>query len=546
MEKWLRATIIMERLTFLTVLSYCAVAMAPLLFDDQINTAALAGTWLGTLFTAVGLIALISQIKSLMAGLQQSRKALMARSAGDWAALIPTNNMPRHAVVEAVAPAFLGWFQRAYLENTSLSMTWDYRKGSGTSSWSSLFAHCGIKPADQVKYGGPDSRIYPAVTGDLGPGAAPRLADLVFQEGRVAYGFSQNEFAALLIICGFRISDFSISGCSTAVGFLGSMTVADEGPFSQVARFDPHDGCRSITEDLERYVNILPVQTCVEYALGLLRTPGRGVHRVIIPAAMPAGDDASSPLSSWTTKPRAAQLEQIKYSLEQLASVSGADVLNYSTETAADIEYKRATMRGISPNVSLSDEKNHQALLIAHALAALQPWGLLPVLPSHFVQAFKPLIAPFVGSHSETVAVLQERMCMAKLRPLEGWDSIEQQAAALSQVGDIRTHFFSCSNSPCRQYFKAMNMVFGSCAIDIADVRSALAARAVAELLDGDGLADDFVGNLESHLGQGRRPEDVPAWAVSVYATYLWGWLSDSVEMDFNFRGRFKRRVFLM
>jgi hypothetical protein len=478
----------------------------------------------------------------------------MERSAGDWVLLIPKKGMPQRGLVEGVAPALLGWHQRAYIENKSISMTWDYRKGGGTSGWSNLFAHCGIKPADLVNYGGPSSRVYPAVTGDLGPGAAPRLADLMFEDGRVAYGLTQNEFAALLIICGFRISDFSISGCTTSVGFLGSMALADDGPFSQIARFDPHDGCRNITEDLERYVNMLPVQTCIDYALGVMRTPKRGDHDIIIPAAVSTEDSDISDLFAWTVNPRATQLDQIRYAIEQLVSVSGADALKYSVETAADVEYERVNMKTILPNTSLSKEKNHQVLLIAHALAALRPWGLLPVLPPHFVQAFKPLIAPFVGSHSETVGVLQDRMCKAKLKPLEGWVDIEQQAMALSQIGDVQIEFFSGSNSPCRQYFKAMNMTFGAHKIRLADVRNTLAAKVALRLLLEDHnlvdelageLADEFVHNMVVYLGQDQEPVDVPAWAISVYATYLWGWLNDYIKMDFNFRGKFKRRVFL-
>lgn len=66
---------------------------------------------------------------------------------------------------------------------------------AGTSGWSNVFAHCDIQAPELIQFGGSDARVFPAVTGDLGPGS-PRLADLVFDNGRVLYGFSEHE------ICG--------------------------------------------------------------------------------------------------------------------------------------------------------------------------------------------------------------------------------------------------------------------------------------------------------------------------------------------------------
>lgn len=537
-------------LMFTAASAYCTFAMAPLVFGDKLSLAALAGTWLGTLFTAIGLIAVISQLQSMLKDLRRSKTSLLARSAGDWMALIPKKDMPQQGLVESVAPGFLGWVQKAYVGRLNTSFTQDNRKSAGTSGWSSLFAHCGIKATHLIQFGGSDARVFPAVTGDLGPGVV-RLADLIFDNGRVLYGFSQGEFAALLIICGFSISDFSISGCTTSTKFLGSMQLADNEPFSQVARFDPHEGCRDITEDKERYTSDVPVQRCIDYAIGMLRTPKRGGHSLVIPAAILSPDTEHSEFAAWTVKPRATQLNEIRYALEQLVSVSGAEVLNYSVETTKDIEYEVSTMKRISPESDIGREKSGEVLLIAHALAALQPWGLLPVLPNYFAQAFKPLIFPFVGSHSDSVTVLRERMCRpkAKLRPLDGWESVEQQAMALGHVGDIEIGFFSGSCNLCRWYFKAMNMVLDAEGIRLEDVRAVLAALAARRyLLEGrTSVADDFMPNLEAHLNQ-ERPiitGEVPLWAVTVYATYLWGWLNDSIEMDFDFQGKFKRRVFL-
>ena len=518
--------------------------MAPLDFSDRINTAAMAGTWLGTLFTAIGLIAVFSQLRSVLVDLQLSKKGFLARSAGCWIALIPQKDMPQRGLVERVAPGFLGWVQRAYVERRHTCLTQDNRTIAGTSGWSNVFAHCGIQAADLIQFGGPDARVFPAVTGHLGPGS-PQLADLIFEDGRVLYGFSKSEFMALLIICGFSPADFSISGCTTSTRFLGSMQLADNEPFSQIARFDAHMGCRDIAEDKERYINNIPIQTCINYAIGVLQTPERGDHRIIIPAKVSSTATEQSELTAWITRPGAAQLNEIRFTLEQLVSVSGADVLKYSVETSKDIEYESFTMNRISPGIDFGRAKTRQTLLIAHALAALQPWGLLPVLPSHFVQAFKPLIVPFIGSHSETVGALQKRMYKLKSTPIDGWDSNQQQAMALGQIGDVKDEFFSGSCSPCRNYYSAMNMVFDASRVRLDDVRITLAALAARRCLDGISTADDFVPNLMTHLSEGQFSGEVPAWTITVFATYLWGWLNDFVEMDFDFRGKFKRRVFL-
>ncbi len=89
---------------------------------------------------------------------------------------------------------------------------------------------------------------------------------------------------------------------------------------------------------------------------------------------------------------------------------------------------------------------------------------------------------------------------MQKLKPLDGWDSIEQQAMGLGQIGDIKVEFFSGSCSPCRNYFKAMNMVFDAYSVRINDVRVTLAALTAHRYLDGISIGDEFLPNLMVHL----------------------------------------------
>jgi hypothetical protein len=110
---------------------------------------------------------------------------------------------------------------------------------------------------------------------------------------------------------------------------------------------------------------------------------------------------------------------------------------------------------------------------------------------------------------------------------------------------NIKTSFFSASNNPCRQYFKAMNMVFDAYRLPLADVRNKLAANVASKLLEGDKLSDNSVDNMTIHLGHGRLPAKIPDWAISVYAAYMWGWLNDYIPMDFSFWSKFNRRIFL-
>lgn len=107
--------------------------MAPVNGGDIISITAMVGTWLGTIFTAIGLIAVFSQLRLVWLGLQQSKKSLLARSTGKWVALIPQTGMPQQGLVERVAPGFLGFVQRSYLDGIKIYMTQDHRPMAGMS-----------------------------------------------------------------------------------------------------------------------------------------------------------------------------------------------------------------------------------------------------------------------------------------------------------------------------------------------------------------------------------------------------------------------------
>ena len=117
----------------------------------------------------------------------------------------------------------------------------------------------------------------------------------------------------------------------------------------------------------------------------------------------------------------------------------------------------------------------------------------------------------------------------------------------LGQIGEIKDEFFLASGTLCRNYFKAINMVFHAYQVRDNDVRNTLAALAARRCLDGISIVDEFVPNMMAHLSQsqGQVSGKVPPWTETVYATYLLGWLNDFVEMKFNYRRKFKKRAFL-
>jgi len=73
----------------------------------------------------------------------------------------------------------------------------------------------------------------------------PNLADVRINDGKLLYGFSAEEFTALVILGGFSPAALFLPEKRSATSFLGRMHVMDHSPFTQVAVFDPHHGVSS-------------------------------------------------------------------------------------------------------------------------------------------------------------------------------------------------------------------------------------------------------------------------------------------------------------
>lgn len=564
--------------------------MAPLSLNDQVNVSASVGTWLGSLFTAIGLIAVLSQLRAILVSNRTRQERFISRAAGFWSSCFNRQALQAEGAVEQVAPALGGWIQAQYLKNgTTKVMQSDTRK-AGTSSWSKLFAQCSIYPKQLMEFGGPDALMLPAAA-SLSTRRAPIQADVRIEDGKMEYGFSATEFASLLIVAGLSSDAFTAKGTSSSVGYVGTMHLADFGPFSQIAHFDPHAGTRIMGDELTRLVHEVPVQGAIHLALGILElSPNRGDRRWIVLPSHLEGPDRNSDsgafeLRRWKQLPRSSQLNGIRYNIEQIAVIPGGDLIAYSSQSTALMELEERVMRQMLETSGIITASSHyqEAMLSAYAIDALQPWALLPIAPQHFLEGFADILAPFIVTRKESLGELSTRLRQSPPEgPLDssksGWKNVQEQIDALNCIGDIRTEYFCRSSNYCAYYFKAMTRVFHDARLPLQTVRRRLAAEVAWHILTsasaypvlGDSSDEKahrarFASALTNHLsGQPplqntgvprphlQNPFDVEhlnsgetLWAVKLYATYLWGWLHDRQETDGNFIGKFRRRIFL-
>ena len=184
------------------------------------------------------------------------------------------------------------------------------------------------------------------------------------------------------------------------------------------------------------------------------------------------------------------------------------------------------------------------------------------------------LISPFVVSREQSVEKLSGMLrqlshdsSLKSFHPTDGWRDAEERIEAVERTSNIRTDFFSQSADNCRYYYDTMAAAFEDAHLTMGMVRKVLAAYVAWHILHPDGAAyssgeadekgvtserRNFVKKMVKHLMEGSAesgfgPGDVEGidWAVKIYATYLWGWLGDSLDTSGDFLGKFKRRVFL-
>ena len=167
--------------------------MAPLDLEASVNVASLAGTWIGTIFTGVGLIAVLTQLRSLLLFVDTENRRWKERAAGAWANCVLVDRLPSNGIQEGVVPTFSGWLQNFYLQEKTITVSQDDRGISGKSSWSDLFARMDIKAADLDAYGG--LRRQPTPTRSRGTSGyskriralRPALGDALVENGNISY-----------------------------------------------------------------------------------------------------------------------------------------------------------------------------------------------------------------------------------------------------------------------------------------------------------------------------------------------------------------------
>ncbi|KAL2005092.1 hypothetical protein VTN00DRAFT_2942 [Thermoascus crustaceus] len=518
--------------------------------DASLNIGSTIGTWIGTFFTGICLVAVFSQLRAVLASSTRRRQRFIARAAGRWSSLFDTANVAfEEGLTEQSAPAISGWIQRKYLERASTKCMQCSNQTAGTSSWSQLFQQCSIDPRELLEYGGPRAKMLP--TGSKVPRPVV-FADVRIEDGKLYYGFTAAEFAALLVIAGFRLTDLDVKGTSSSVTYPGSLYLTDHGPFSQISHFDPHCGAKVMHEELLRLVNPVPIRDAIHLALGVLELPApRGGRRWVIPPIVPE-ERIHEDLASWRLLPQATQLNNIYYNLEQLVNVSASEIAAYSVTAAKIRDSERRTMTEI---LGREMPNSQEALIAAYAIDALEPWSILPVAPRQFVYAMKKILEPYVDSREEMIDELSDALLTRDVTlPNSGWATVQEQSDSLQRLGDVKTEGFCRSSNYCAYYYRAMEVAFRDTGTELEEARKTLAANVAWDILYSNESPPEenqaftramFTERMLEHLDSPRPWKTCLKWAVKVYATYLWGWLHDHVESDERFTQRFRRRVFL-
>ena len=551
--------------------------MAPIGLNDSIDAASLAGTWVGTIFTGLGLLAVFTQLRNLLL-LVKTENRWKERTAGAWVDCILIDRLPSNGVQEGVLPVFSGWLQNFYMLEKTITVSQDDRGVSGRSSWSNLFARMDISATDLVTYGGLIRQPTPTRKHAVDPWIRPLrpgLGDALVENGSISYGFSAAEFAALIILCGFRPGDFAPRSSRHSTSVCGQMLVAEYGPFSQVAKFDSHHGFRDARKSFKTDMRDIPVAHSLNLAFGMIRTKGRRGRDWIIPCEWTSLSDVHRRVSwteIWRAYPLSQQLRTIQYSFERFVGISELSLADYTqTNDAIEADDVLVMVDLLSSSGLITETRDfdreyraraRSILNATHAIAAIRPWAFLPVVPAHMVVAIKSILDPFYNTREFTINILQRELMMTPrktFRP-EG-NTGEVLCQELSSIPGDKDHFFGGQKHShlASLYHESMSMVFDHRGINLEDVRMSLAAEVGSRLLlyrDGDWDEAEQLGSFQRNMRMylercyiaeepTERSRNVPGWAIDVYANYLWGWITNSIPADPDLISYFRRRVFL-
>lgn len=264
----------------------------------------------------------------------------------------------------------------------------------------------------------------------------------------------------------------------------------------------------------------------------------------------------------WSGYASPEQLIRVSRSFERFAGTSLIEIAYYSRSNEAyeaeDVRVVRDLMSssGVGDVSQLFNAKDlaaqaREVLNGTHAIAAIQPWALEPVLPAHLKSAISSILSPFYKPKEFTIRVLQrelQKIANETFRP-EGGTGAELSQLMSNFVGDKDRFFGDGGHSfGTSIYHEAMSMVFRHNNIELEEVRLLLAAAVGSKLLwPGSSLIWPAVGSRLPWLREGgaengafqaslrqylercylqrrsvKTSGNVPSWALDIYAIIFW------------------------
>lgn len=319
----------------------------------------------------------------------------------------------------------------------------------------------------------------------------------------------------------------------------------------------------------------VPVAHSLDLAFGMIPIEGRHGRGWVISREWNTVPDMQFHKSSteiWSGYALPQQLKTIQYSFERFVGTGELAVADYAqrndvfeTDDVLVME-NLISSSGLTSVAQWSAGKSgpksaniaRELLNATHAITAIQPWGLLPVLPEHMVVAVKLILDPFYKTREFTIRVLQRELELIpdKTFRSEGRTG-EELLQSLNLVTSDKERFFIDEKHSflTSTYHEAMSMVFRHKKIKLEDIRISFAAAVGSKLFwlrEGAEETEPFQRNVRLYLErcylqaeETEKSRNVPGWAIDIYANYLWGWITDSIPADPELTNYFRRRVFL-
>ena len=541
--------------------------MAPLNFSDNIGLFSLLGTWVGAIFTLVGLLAVFTQLKSLLREFSEDPTGRIQTAAGDWAICLPKPRRGEKGVLEGKAPSILAWIEHRYNSlgpaGNIIVTPYERTLSGGQASWSILFARLQIQPQELLSLGGPNAK-RPA-RGTRTWQETPSQNDLLIDGPKISYGMTGVEFAALLILSGCSPSNFRSNETSDATSCIGHMYLAANDPFSQIAQMDTSSSKLSDLQGSDavgRYAHCVNVKQCIELALGIFRFDNGAHSKLLVTCNIPnQGHLTPDAVASCFAVPSHERLLAVRRNVKRLCgSVTETEVV--ATEFR-DIFVNSHRWKLVLPDSDLTKHNLETSMRIAVALSSLHPWGLPAVLPRSFADALCPILDKFLDKQKATppttpiMLTRKFRECSKHTAiDIPGWDRFSMDTG-LESLQSIHSQAFTGQSSHCALYFDAMKDVFKQHNVDMRLVEIGLAAQCTSQYLEcfhgvfssmaaqtRDKFHENFRAATRERLNGSPSPEQEP-WAYEILATYMHSWLKDSIPIEEDFRKNFRRRVFL-